>query len=192
MQWFWSRFSRTLTGLLHSLGARHESKHTLLRQVMLVRLHSIPERDTVSLSGGESIIHCRGTRIVFHDYYLFRSMVHKYLNLSCFFQALNEAKLKALYHDLKTQDKQEIAFKKIKAQGKDKDGLQEAALRTQLAGIVERFGLAASFPEHKTNADDEHKIDLMFKDKKLNKLWKKVQILDSLLCCDDLQGVPLP
>lgn len=91
------------------------------------------------------------------------------------FQTLNEAKLKALYHDLKSQDKQEIAFKRIKAQGKDKDGLQEAALRVQLSGIIERFGLAASFPEHQAQADDDHKIDLMFKDKKLNKLWSKVR-----------------
>lgn len=87
---------------------------------------------------------------------------------------LNEVKLKALFHDLKTHDKREVEFKKIKSNGKDKDGLKEAALRAQLSGIIESYGLLSSFPEHEVRDDDGIQIDRMFKDKKLNKLWNKV------------------
>lgn len=81
--------------------------------------------------------------------------------------------MKALFHDLTTQDKREIEFKKIKSQGKDKDGLKEAALRGQLSAIIKSYGLLGSFPEHEIREEDEFQIQRMFKDKKLNKLWDK-------------------
>ncbi|OQR76193.1 alpha-2-macroglobulin receptor-associated protein-like [Tropilaelaps mercedesae] len=90
-------------------------------------------------------------------------------------KVLNEVKLKALFHDLKTQDKREVEFKRIKSQGKDKDGLKEAALRAQLSGIVNSYGLLGSFPEYEVREEDALQIERMFKDKKLNKLWDKIE-----------------
>lgn len=91
---------------------------------------------------------------------------------------LSEAKLKGLYSELKVQDKDELAWKKLRGAGQDKEGLKEAELRHRLKEIVERFGLAEHFKHHDA-VPLEHpnapRADRLFKDKKLNKLWRKVE-----------------
>ncbi|KAL3225811.1 hypothetical protein MRX96_049090 [Rhipicephalus microplus] len=71
---------------------------------------------------------------------------------------LSDAKLKGLYADLKVQDKEELAWKKMA--GQDKGGLKEAELRSKLKAI---------------HPNVARKEGYMFRDKKLNKLWIKVQ-----------------
>jgi hypothetical protein len=42
--------------------------------------------------------------------------------------------LKSLFSELKIHDKEEVAWKRLKAEGFDKDGLKEADLRKKLTG----------------------------------------------------------
>lgn len=49
-------------------------------------------------------------------------------------QRLTEPKLKSLFSELKIHDKEELNFKKLKAEGKDKEGLLEADMRKRLVG----------------------------------------------------------
>jgi hypothetical protein len=51
------------------------------------------------------------------------------------FQRLTEPKLKSLFSELKIHDKEELTWKKLRAEGGDKDGLKEAELRKKLTGI---------------------------------------------------------
>ncbi|KAK9505386.1 hypothetical protein O3M35_009458 [Rhynocoris fuscipes] len=100
---------------------------------------------------------------------------------------LTEPKLKSLFSELKVHDKEEIAWKRLRAEGKDKDGLKEADMRRKLIGIMSTYGLLEHFEE----AHDEVKLKdhepmsgsktdsylnkSLFKDKKLNKLWEKAE-----------------
>jgi len=101
---------------------------------------------------------------------------------------LTEPKLKSLYSELKLHDKEELTWKKLKAEGKDKDGLIEAKLRSKLVGIMSTYDLLEHFPDvtdpskHKPHeplsgkvADKSHMNRSLFKDKKLNKLWEKAE-----------------
>lgn len=99
---------------------------------------------------------------------------------------LTEPKLKSLFSELKLHDKEELTFKKTKSDGKDKDGLLEAAMRKKLIGIMSSYDLLEHFDEvndpakarlHKpfNQASDEHLNKSLFKDKKLNKLWGKAE-----------------
>ena len=54
---------------------------------------------------------------------------------------LQESKLKLLYYELKLQDKEEIALKKLKSETGDKDGLREAQVRKKFNGIMNTYGL---------------------------------------------------
>jgi len=90
---------------------------------------------------------------------------------------LSELKLKSLYSELKVQDKEELQLKRFKADGLDKDGLKEAALRHKFSKIIERFGLADHFDDEvsgKTENLPENDINY-FKDKKLQRLWAKAE-----------------
>lgn len=49
-------------------------------------------------------------------------------------QRLTEPKLKSLFSELKIHDKEELAWKRLAAEGLDKDGLKEAELRKKLTG----------------------------------------------------------
>jgi hypothetical protein len=49
-------------------------------------------------------------------------------------QRLTEPKLKSLFSELKIHDKEEVAWKRLKTEGFDKDGLKEAELRKKLTG----------------------------------------------------------
>jgi len=100
--------------------------------------------------------------------------------------SLDESKLKNLMADLKVQDKEEITLKKFKADGQDKDGIKEAQVRRQLAAILQKYGLADDYKSTKhldnsagdvpDNTDSDKYIEKqIFRDKKLDKLWKKAQ-----------------
>ncbi|KAF7286765.1 alpha-2-macroglobulin receptor-associated protein [Rhynchophorus ferrugineus] len=97
---------------------------------------------------------------------------------------LSEEKLKSLFGELKLHDKEEITWKHLKAEGKDKDGLQEAKLRDKLKTIMTNYGLLDQiddindekkvYPFKAMNdASDKYINKSLFKDKKLNKLWEK-------------------
>lgn len=90
---------------------------------------------------------------------------------------LSDAKMKGLYADLKVQDKEELAWKKMA--GQDKEGLKEAELRSKLKAIVDKFDLSDQFKHHQEEPPEHpnvaRKEGYMFRDKKLNKLWMKVQ-----------------
>ncbi|KAL1465148.1 hypothetical protein WDU94_004738 [Cyamophila willieti] len=96
---------------------------------------------------------------------------------------LSEPKLKSIYSELKIHDKEEITFKKIKADGLDADGQMEGTLRKRLVGIMSTYGLLEHFEDiegevpklDKDANSPEFKPKAIFKDKKLNKLWEKAE-----------------
>lgn len=101
---------------------------------------------------------------------------------------MTESKLKSLFSELKIHDKEELTFKKLKSDGGDKDGLKEAEMRKKLIGIMSTYGLLEHFedvsdpkklktPEHPAfnEATDDHLNKMVFRDKKLNKLWIKAE-----------------
>lgn len=99
-------------------------------------------------------------------------------------QRLSQEKLKLLDIELKIQDKDELTWKRLKVEGEDKDGLKEAELRKNLRGILNRYDLNQHFEDdsHLRNAKstyneayDKRDENLIFKDKKLNKLWIKAE-----------------
>lgn len=88
---------------------------------------------------------------------------------------------------MKLHDKEEITWKHLKAEGKDKDGLKEAELRKKLMTIMANYNLldqaddvhdASKYRAHKAlnEASDKYINKSLFKDKKLNKLWEKAEI----------------
>lgn len=101
---------------------------------------------------------------------------------------LTEPKLKSLYMELKIHDKEEITWKQLSSQHKDKDGLKEAELRKKLIGIMSTYDLLEHFDETQDPAkvkeyrkfvdrtDDSYMNKSLFKDKKLNRLWEKAEI----------------
>ncbi|CAH1975111.1 unnamed protein product [Acanthoscelides obtectus] len=99
---------------------------------------------------------------------------------------LSEPKLKMLFGELKLHDKEEITWKHLRAEGKDKDGMKEAELRKKLMTIMENYNLLDQADSvHDPNkarpfkplneASDKHINKSLFKDKKLNKLWEKAE-----------------
>lgn len=102
------------------------------------------------------------------------------------FQRLTEPKLKSLYTELKIHDKEELNWKQLNSQHKDKDGLKEAELRKKLIGIMSTYDLLHHFDETenpeavKQFRPYEGKVDYtnksLFKDKKLNRLWEKAEV----------------
>ncbi|KAB0800435.1 hypothetical protein PPYR_06175 [Photinus pyralis] len=98
---------------------------------------------------------------------------------------LSDPKLKSLFGELKLHDKEEITWKKLKTEGKDKEGLKEAELRKKLLHIMEMYGLLEHFQDVMGsgkpvqdkifNDADDHINKSLFKDKKLNKLWSKAE-----------------
>ncbi|XP_071439421.1 alpha-2-macroglobulin receptor-associated protein [Hetaerina americana] len=99
---------------------------------------------------------------------------------------LTTPKLKSLFGELKIHDKEEITWKRLKAEGKDKDGMHEANLRKKLIGIMSTYGLLEHFDDinnseknrnFKPHYDksDRHINKSLFKDKNLNKLWESAE-----------------
>lgn len=100
---------------------------------------------------------------------------------------MTESKLKSILGELKIHDKEEMALKRAKAEGMDKEGLKEADLRKKLLDIMTRYDLVEHFedvddpskyrPHKPLNDPSENYINKsLFKDKKLNKLWEKAEI----------------
>lgn len=96
-------------------------------------------------------------------------------------------KLKSLYTELKLHDKEELQWKQLNSQHKDKEGLKEADLRKKLIAIMTTYGLVEHFDdtqdpevykEFKAFPDtvDNYKNKSLFKDKKLNRLWEKAEV----------------
>ncbi|KAK1134766.1 hypothetical protein K0M31_007537 [Melipona bicolor] len=99
---------------------------------------------------------------------------------------LTDTKLHSIFSDLKIHDKEEIAYKHFKSDGKDPNGEEEARLRKKLIGIMSTYGLLEHFedtedPEllkrHKAMNDGSNYISRdVFKDSKLNNLWAKAEL----------------
>lgn len=91
--------------------------------------------------------------------------------------------MKSLFGALKLYDKEELIWKKLKADGQDKEGLKEAELRKKFLEIMSMYGLLDSFendpnyspPKMFNDASEDHINKSLFKDKKLNKLWSKIE-----------------
>lgn len=103
-----------------------------------------------------------------------------------YFQRLTETKLKSLFSDLKLHDKEEITWKKLKADGLDADGMKEADLRSKLTGIMSTYGLLHHFEEitdpavlkaHRfKDSSTLYQINKsLFQDQRLNHLWDKAE-----------------
>lgn len=70
------------------------------------------------------------------------------------FQRLSDAKVQSLFGELKLHDKEEITWKHLRAEGKDKDGLKEAQLRDKLKTIMTNYG----FLDQIDNVNDDSKV----------------------------------
>lgn len=131
--------------------------------------------------------------------YFFRNLKSPYriakLNLiwSKAVHRLTETKLKSLFTELKIHDKEELAFKHLKSEKAKEfnDGLKETELRRKLVGIMSTYGLLEVMDENDLNNPELHKAHkpmegkvmndnyrnkALFKDKKLNKLWDRVEL----------------
>ncbi|XP_040581435.1 alpha-2-macroglobulin receptor-associated protein [Lepeophtheirus salmonis] len=87
---------------------------------------------------------------------------------------LQESKLKAFYNSLKLQEKEEFALKKIKGEGKDKDGSFEAQVRKKFKNLLEEFSLRHYGEDGEDIlVDGAQRRDAPFGDKKLARLWDK-------------------
>uniref|UniRef100_A0A3F2Z497 Alpha-2-macroglobulin RAP C-terminal domain-containing protein n=1 Tax=Glossina pallidipes TaxID=7398 RepID=A0A3F2Z497_GLOPL len=100
---------------------------------------------------------------------------------------LTEPKLKSLYMELKIHDKEEIAWKQLASQHRDKDGIKENELRRKLIGIMSTYDLLEHFEDTEDkeklkpyrkfhDPEDRYMNKSLFKDKKLNRLWEKAEI----------------
>lgn len=99
---------------------------------------------------------------------------------------LTDTKLQSIFSDLKIHDKEEIAYKHFKSDGKDPDGLEEARLRQKLIGIMSTYDLLEHFAEtedpkllkmHKALNDGSNYVAKdVFQDIRLNKLWAKAEM----------------
>lgn len=56
--------------------------------------------------------------------------------------------------ELKIQDKEEVAWKQLSSQHKDKEGIKEAELRQKLVGIMSTYDLL----EHFEDTQDKDKV----------------------------------
>ncbi|KAJ8272117.1 hypothetical protein COCON_G00109760 [Conger conger] len=84
-----------------------------------------------------------------------------------------------LHSDLKIQEKDELQWKKLKAEGLDEEGEKEAALRRRFNVILAKYGMdgkkdtrgleSNSLKDHDINEGD------MFEDPRLDKLWNKAK-----------------
>ncbi|KAG8453442.1 hypothetical protein GDO86_000172 [Hymenochirus boettgeri] len=101
--------------------------------------------------------------------------------VSCFFHQLHlsPVQLAELHSDLKIQEKDELNWKKLKADGLDDDGEKEAKLRRSLNVIMAKYGLDG---KKKTQAEESNfvkddKDNYILTDPRLEKLWNKAKTL---------------
>lgn len=92
---------------------------------------------------------------------------------------LSPVRLSELHSDLKLQEKDELQWKKLKAEGLDENGEKEAQLRRNFNVILAKYGMdgkrdtrpleSNSLKDHDTKEGD------IFDDPRLDKLWNKAQ-----------------
>ncbi|XP_053560156.1 alpha-2-macroglobulin receptor-associated protein [Bombina bombina] len=90
---------------------------------------------------------------------------------------LSAVKLAELHSDLKIQEKDELNWKKLKAEGLDNDGEREAKLRRSLNVIMATYGLDGkkkSEPEESNYIKEGTENDVL-NDPRLEKLWNKAK-----------------
>ncbi|XP_063780285.1 alpha-2-macroglobulin receptor-associated protein [Pseudophryne corroboree] len=90
---------------------------------------------------------------------------------------LSAVKAAELHSDLKMQEKDELNWKKLKAEGLDDDGEKEAKLRRSLNVIMTKYGLDG---KKKTQTEDSNFIkdgseNDALNDPRLEKLWNKAK-----------------
>lgn len=108
--------------------------------------------------------------------------------------SLGDTKLKDLKNDLSKHEFDELTLKKMKAHNQDKDGLFERTVRKKLHQIMSKYSIERYYDDIHPPLDEEpdsKKINLSktkdgqksdsialkstFRDKKLDKLWKKAE-----------------
>nr|XP_033806130.1 alpha-2-macroglobulin receptor-associated protein isoform X2 [Geotrypetes seraphini] len=89
---------------------------------------------------------------------------------------LSAVKLAELHSDLKMQEKDELHWKKLKAEGLDEDGEKEAKLRRHFSVILAKYGLDGKKGTQVVNnyINDGTENDVL-DDPRLNKLWNKAK-----------------
>ncbi|XP_053156053.1 alpha-2-macroglobulin receptor-associated protein [Hemicordylus capensis] len=90
---------------------------------------------------------------------------------------LSAVKLAELHSDLRIQEKDELSWKKLKAEGLDEDGEKEAKLRRNLNVIMAKYGMDGKrdAPLGSTNYIKDGLEDDVLDDPRLEKLWNKAK-----------------
>uniref|UniRef100_A0A673T2G4 LDL receptor related protein associated protein 1 n=1 Tax=Suricata suricatta TaxID=37032 RepID=A0A673T2G4_SURSU len=90
---------------------------------------------------------------------------------------LSPVKLAELHADLKMQEREEFAWKKLKAEGLDADGEKQARLTRSLSVILAKYGLDGRKDTQAVNSNylSDTAEDDTLGDPKLEKLWHKVK-----------------
>ncbi|XP_012510506.1 PREDICTED: alpha-2-macroglobulin receptor-associated protein isoform X2 [Propithecus coquereli] len=90
---------------------------------------------------------------------------------------LAPVKLAELHADLKIQEREELALKKLKVEGLDEDGEKEARLRRSLSVILAKYGLDGRKDARQVDSNslsDSSREDSL-DDPRLEKLWHKAK-----------------
>ncbi|XP_059701238.1 alpha-2-macroglobulin receptor-associated protein isoform X2 [Haemorhous mexicanus] len=90
---------------------------------------------------------------------------------------LSAVKLAELHSDLKLQEKDELSWKKLKAEGLDEDGEKEAKLRRNLNVIMTKYGMNGKKDSQLVDTNyikDGTESDTL-DDPRLEKLWSKAK-----------------
>ncbi|XP_019334697.1 alpha-2-macroglobulin receptor-associated protein [Alligator mississippiensis] len=90
---------------------------------------------------------------------------------------LSAVKLAELHSDLKIQEKDELGWKKLKAEGLDEDGEKEAKLRRNLHVIMAKYGMNGKKDAQLADSNyikDTSESDVL-DDPRLEKLWSKAK-----------------
>ncbi|XP_061468640.1 alpha-2-macroglobulin receptor-associated protein [Rhineura floridana] len=90
---------------------------------------------------------------------------------------LSAVKLAELHSDLKIQEKDELSWKKLKAEGLDEDGEKEAKLRRNLNVIMAKYGMNGKKDAQlgDTNYIKDGLENDLLDDPRLEKLWNKAK-----------------
>ncbi|CAM4483068.1 unnamed protein product [Leuciscus chuanchicus] len=92
---------------------------------------------------------------------------------------LAPVRLSELHSDLKIQEKDELQWKKLKAEGLDEDGEREAKLRRNFSIILAKYGMDGKKDTRTLDSnrlkDHDFKEGDTFDDPRLDKLWNKAK-----------------
>ncbi|XP_065121529.1 alpha-2-macroglobulin receptor-associated protein [Paramisgurnus dabryanus] len=92
---------------------------------------------------------------------------------------LSPVRLSELHSDLKIQEKDELQWKKVKAEGLDEDGEREAKLRRNFNIILAKYGMDGKKDTRTLDSnrlkDHDFKEGDTFDDPRLDKLWNKAK-----------------